>query len=53
MDYERADNENYGIYLIATRFDDIDFSYLREKLKSTDIKALHALEQWIKVAQEN
>ncbi|WP_031548068.1 hypothetical protein [Salinicoccus luteus] len=51
LDYDRRDNREYGIYLIAARYDDIDFEYLKDRLKVADPEALAALEEWVEVAR--
>lgn len=52
LDYSRADNIRYGIWLITTRYDEIDFNYLRDELDKADPKALESLEQWVERARE-
>ncbi|WP_166626765.1 hypothetical protein [Jeotgalicoccus sp. S0W5] len=50
LDYEYADNEQYGVLLIAMAYEEIDFDYLRAEVKLADSDALKALENWIKIA---
>lgn len=53
MDYERSDNEQYSVILIANTHDEIDFDYLKHAVKAADPKALIALETWIEKALRN
>ena len=53
LDYERQDNIKYGIFLIATRYDEINFDYVRKEVKKVDSEALKALEEWIDIALNN
>lgn len=50
LDYGRQDNKTYGIYLISTMYDVIDFDFLRNELQQNDHEALTAFNEWVDLA---